>query len=194
MHGGFEDYVKTRGDSLRRFAYLLCGDRHLGEDLVQEVLVKAYRRWPRIQHDQPDHYLRTALVRSHISWLRRRSHTEHPEQIKDDFPGSSDFTTDQALRDDLWSRLRRLTRAQRAVLVLRYYEDLDDHQIAEVLRCSRSTVRVHASRGLSRLRADLSPPISVSPAPPFNKPAATSPDEPSALSADKPSATRGAKP
>ncbi|WP_307834714.1 SigE family RNA polymerase sigma factor [Paractinoplanes lichenicola] len=157
MHTGFEEYVRARGDALRRFAYLLCGDRHLGEDLVQEVLVKAYRRWPKIEHDQPDHYLRTALVRSHVSWLRRRSHAEQPEQIKDDSAVWGDFADEQAVRDDLWSRLGGLTRAQRAVLVLRYYEDLGDQQIADVLRCSTSTVRVHASRGLARLRADLSP-------------------------------------
>ena len=68
---------------------------------------------------------------------------------------TSDFASQHAIRDDLWKRLGRLTRAQRAVLVLRYYEDLDDRQIAEVLRCKPSTVRVHAARGLGRLRTDL---------------------------------------
>ncbi|MBU2670369.1 SigE family RNA polymerase sigma factor [Actinoplanes bogorensis] len=157
MDGGFEEYVRARGDALRRFAYVLCGDRHLGEDLVQEVLVRAYRRWPSIEHEQPDRYLRTALVRSHVSWLRVRSHRERPQEINTDFPVRDDFAHDQAERDDLWPRLGRLTRAQRAVLVLRYYEDLDDRQIADVLRCSPATVRVHAFRGLARLRAELSP-------------------------------------
>jgi RNA polymerase sigma-70 factor (sigma-E family) len=157
---GFEEYVRARGDALRRFAYLLCGDRHLGEDLVQEVLIKAYRRWSRIEADNPDAYLRTALVRSHVSWLRRRSSGERPR--RDGGPvaevaAATDFTDRHAARDDLWARLDRLTRAQRAVLVLRYYEDLDDRQIAEVLRCATSTVRVHAARGLARLRADLTP-------------------------------------
>ncbi|MEV6305591.1 SigE family RNA polymerase sigma factor [Actinoplanes sp. NPDC051861] len=157
MHSGFEEYVRARGDALRRFAYLLCGDRHLGEDLVQEVLVKAYRRWSRIEADQPDRYLRTALVRSHVSWLRRRSSGERPGAVAGERAAAGDFADQQAVRDDLWARLGLLTRAQRAVLVLRYYEDLDDRQIAGVLRCAPSTVRVHAARGLSRLRADLIP-------------------------------------
>jgi RNA polymerase sigma-70 factor (sigma-E family) len=154
LHSGFEDYVRARGDALRRFAYLICGDRHLGEDLVQEVLVKAYRRWPRIEADQPDRYIRTALVRSHVSWLRLRSNGERPGAVPDE-PASGDFAEGQALRDELWTRLGGLTRAQRAVMVLRYYEDLDDRQIGDVLRCSPSTVRVHAARALARLRADL---------------------------------------
>ncbi|WP_229074665.1 SigE family RNA polymerase sigma factor [Actinoplanes sp. DH11] len=160
MRSGFEEYVRARGDGLRRFAYLLCGDRHLGEDLVQEVLVKAYRRWNRIEADEPDHYLRTALVRSHISWLRLRSSREKPGAVAEDRPGAGDLAAEQATRDDLWRRLGLLSRTQRAVLVLRYYEDLDDRQIAEILRCSPPTVRVHASRGLSRLRAELIPETS----------------------------------
>lgn len=156
MHIGFEEYVRARGDTLRRFAYLLCGDRHLGEDLVQEVLIKAYRRWPKIENEQPDSYLRTALVRSHVSWLRRRSSGERVGvPARDDAGHSPDFTSRHAIRDDLWTRLGRLTRTQRAVLVLRFYEDLDDQQIAEVLRCKPSTVRVHAARGLGRLRTEL---------------------------------------
>ncbi|MEU4693597.1 SigE family RNA polymerase sigma factor [Actinoplanes sp. NPDC023714] len=155
MRSSFEEYVKARGDTLRRFAYLLCGDRHLGEDLVQEVLVKAYRRWPRMEAEQPDAYLRAALVRSHVSWLRRRSSSERPGAVAEDRAATGDLADEQAARDDLWARLRLLTRAQRAVLVLRYYEDLDDKQIAEVLRCSPATVRVHAARGLARLRAEL---------------------------------------
>jgi RNA polymerase sigma-70 factor (sigma-E family) len=169
LDSGFEEYVRARGDTLRRFAYLLCGDRHLGEDLVQEVLVKAYRRWSKIESDQPDRYLRTALVRSHVSWLRRRSSGERPGPaggVTEDRPAGMDFAQQHALRHDLWDRLGQLTRAQRAVLVLRYYEDLDDRQIADVLRCAPSTVRVHASRGLARLRTDLTPsPSLVSGAP-----------------------------
>lgn len=160
MDNGFDDYVRARGATLRRFAYLLCGDRHLGEDLVQEVLIKAYRRWSKIESDQPDRYLRTALVRSHVSWLRRRSSRERPaadERGPADSPAGGDFADTHAVRDELWARLGRLTRTQRAVLVLRYYEDLDDRQIAEALRCAPSTVRVHAARGLARLRTELTP-------------------------------------
>ena len=158
MDNGFEGYVRARGDTLRRFAYLLCGDRHLGEDLVQEVLIKAHRRWSKSEAEQPDRYLRTALVRTHVSWLRRRSNNESPSSeaaAETTVAPDSDFAERQALRDELWSRLSDLTRTQRAVMVLRYYEDLDDGQIADVLRCAPSTVRVHASRGLARLRTQL---------------------------------------
>lgn len=131
---------------------------------MQEALIKAYRRWSRIEADDPGGYLRTTLVRSHVSWLRRRSSTERPGPTGEDLeigapPGrpGPDFVDRYALREDLWARLDRLTRAQRAVLVLRYYEDLDDRQIAEVLRCAASTVRVHAARGLARLRIELAP-------------------------------------
>ena len=154
MHSGFEDFVRTRGDTLRRFAYLLCGDQHLGEDLVQEVLIKAYRRWPSIS--RPESYLRTALVRSHVSWLRRRSRRERVEAdpVPDPVP---DLAQRHAVRSDLWGSLGGLSRMQRAVLVLRYYEDLDDRQIAETLGCGASTVRVHAARGLASLRTSLAP-------------------------------------
>ncbi|SNY71035.1 SigE family RNA polymerase sigma factor [Paractinoplanes atraurantiacus] len=157
LDGGFEEYVKARGDALRRFAYLICGDHQLGEDLVQEVLVRAYRRWHRIDTDDPDRYIRTALVRRHVSWLRLRRTWERPEPIEDDREDPGDFAKQVADRDDLWPRLGRLTRAQRAVLVLRFYEDLDDQRIGETLRCAPSTVRVHAARGLARLRAELTP-------------------------------------
>ncbi|MEV4350489.1 SigE family RNA polymerase sigma factor [Actinoplanes sp. NPDC049596] len=157
MHGGFEEYVKARGDALRQFAYLVCGDHQHGEDLVQEVLVKAYRRWSRIAADDPDRYMRTALVRKHVSWLRLRRSWEKPEPVDDDREDPGDFVQQIGDRHDLWPRLGRLTRAQRAVLILRYYEDLDDHQIGEALRCAPSTVRVHAARGLARLRAELTP-------------------------------------
>ncbi len=97
-------------------------------------------------------------MRSHVSWLRRRSSGERPTDVVGPGRAGPDFADQHALRDDLWARLDRLTRAQRAVLVLRYYEDLDDRQIAEVLRCAASTVRVHAARGLARLRTDLAAP------------------------------------
>jgi RNA polymerase sigma-70 factor (sigma-E family) len=158
VHIGFEEYVRARGDALRRFAFLLCGDQHLSEDLVQEVLIKVYRRWPRIELDQPDRYLRTALVRSHVSWLRRRSSGERVGVPAGTETGGADYASQHAIRDDLWTRLDRLSRMQRAARVLRYYEDLDDNQIAEVLRCKPSTVRVHAARGLGRLRTDLASP------------------------------------
>jgi RNA polymerase sigma-70 factor (sigma-E family) len=156
----FEEYVVVRGPRLLRFAYLLCGDRHLAEDLVQDVLARAHRRWDRIESEEPDNYLRTAIVRAHLSWYRRRSNRERAVAAVPD-GRSPDFADAHAVRDELWHRLTALPRAQRAVLVLRFFEDLDDERIAEVLGCARGTVRVHASRGLATLRAAL--PISMAP-------------------------------
>ncbi|MGE5827037.1 MAG: SigE family RNA polymerase sigma factor [Micromonosporaceae bacterium] len=156
MPESFEDYVTLASGRLLRFAYVLCGDRHLAEDLVQDVLARAHRRWSRIEAEQPDAYLRTAIVRAHLSWRRRRLSTERvfadpPEPVA----ATPDFTDRLATRDELWAMLADLPRTQRAVLVLRFFEDLDDGRIAEVLGCSPVTVRVHASRALGRLRAGL---------------------------------------
>jgi RNA polymerase sigma-70 factor (sigma-E family) len=156
----FEEYVTARGGRLLRFAYLLCGDRHLAEDLVQDVLARAHRRWDRIEAEAPDSYLRTAIVRAHLSWRRRRASGERvtaaPPELGRSVP---DFAQAHAVRDELWRLLAGLPRAQRAVLVLRFFEDLDDGRIASVLGCAQGTVRVHASRGLAALRASLPAPL-----------------------------------
>jgi RNA polymerase sigma-70 factor (sigma-E family) len=156
MRDSFEEYVTASSGRLLRFAYVLCGDRFLAEDLVQDVLSRTHRHWPRVETENPDAYLRAALVRAHLSWRRRRASTE---KVLADPPepgtGSVDFTEQLASRDELWSLLARLTRAQRAVMVLRFYEDLDDRRIAEVLGCAPVTVRVHASRALGTLRSGL---------------------------------------
>jgi RNA polymerase sigma-70 factor (sigma-E family) len=155
----FEEYVTVRGGRLLRFAYVLCGDRHLAEDLVQEVLARAHRRWTRIEAEEPDAYLRTALVRAHLSWRRRRSSTERVTAEPPDPGGAAaDFAHRHAIRDEIWTMLGTLPRAQRAVLVLRFYEDLDDRAIAAVLGCAPTTVRVHASRALAALRTTIARP------------------------------------
>jgi RNA polymerase sigma-70 factor (sigma-E family) len=153
----FEEYVTVRSGRLLRFAYLLCGDRHLAEDLVQDVLARAHPRWSHIEAEHPDAYLRSAIVRANLSWRRRRASTEQVIASPPE-PGerAPDFTQRLAARDELWALLAGLPRAQRAVLVLRFYEDLDDHRIAEVLGCAPGTVRVHASRALGTLRSSLS--------------------------------------
>ncbi len=152
---GFEEYVGARSAYLLRFAYLLCGDRHLAEDLVQEVLIKAHRRWSAIEADSPDAYLKQALVRTHVSWLRRRAASEITTATFPDETSLASHDDDHASRDEVWAMLARLPRAQRAVLVLRYFEDLDDARIAELVGVSPSTVRVHAHRGLRTLRETL---------------------------------------
>ncbi len=151
----FDEYVTARSGTLLRFAYLICGDRHLAEDLVQEVLIKAHRRWDAIETDNPDAYLRRAIVRTHVSWLRRRSSSEiATDTLREDSTGDG-FDDAHASREAVWAMLAKLPRAQRAVLVLRYFEDLDDARIAELVGVSASTVRTHAHRGLATLRETL---------------------------------------
>jgi len=158
VDGSFEEYVISRGDALLRFAYVLSGDRYLAEDLVQEVLARIHGRWHRMAHvEQPDAYLRTAIVRQFLSWRRRRASGETPTDPMPERASTVDTATRQATRDEMWRLLAALPRKQRAVLVLRFYEDLPDAEIAGVLGCRQTTVRVHASRGLVRLRRLLSP-------------------------------------
>ncbi len=154
MDATFEEFVLIRGEALVRFALMLCGDRGRAEDLAQTVLVKAYPRWVRISAmDRPEAYLKTVLVHEHLRWWRRRSSTEVPLAEP---PGSAlpvaDGAVAYASRDAAWRLLARLPRRQRAVLVLRYYEDLPDAEIAAVLGCTPSTVRSQATRALATLR------------------------------------------
>jgi RNA polymerase sigma-70 factor (sigma-E family) len=148
----FEEYVHARGPDLLRFAYVLCGDYHLAQDLVQEVLAKAYRRWSHIESASPDPYLRKGIVRTHLSWRMRRAGRETIVEHTPDRPAGADFSTRHAARDELWALLATLSKTQRAVLVLRFFEDLDDTQISELVGCAEATVRVHAHRGLAKRR------------------------------------------
>lgn len=161
MHPEFEEYVRARSGPLVGFAYLLCRDRHLAEDLVQDVLAKAYHRWDRIEAENPDAYLRKAVVWAHTSWWRRLSHRERPLATTPDAAGDDDFVQRHAVRDELWALLGTLPRRQHTVLVLRFFEDLDDERIAELMNCSPATVRVHAHRGLAALRTRLASPAPV---------------------------------
>jgi RNA polymerase sigma-70 factor (sigma-E family) len=150
----FDAYVAERGAALLRFAYVLTGDHHLAEDLVQEALVKVYRRWSKVeQPDQISAYVRKAILRQYLSWRRLRSSSELPTAMDTDLAAAeADHAQQFADRDALRSKLAQLPRQQRAVLMLRFYEDLDDVAISELIGCSRATVRTHASRGLARLR------------------------------------------
>lgn len=151
----FDEYVAARTPMLLRFAYLLCGDRHLAEDLVQEVLIKAHRRWSAIEAENPDAYLKRALLHTHLSWRRRRSSSEVASATIRDVATLDAFDDEHASRADAWSLLATLSQRQRAVLVLRYFEDLDDRRIAELVGSTAGAVRVHAHRGLTALRETL---------------------------------------
>jgi len=157
---GFDAFVASRGAVLLRFAYLLSGDRHAAEDLVQSALAKAYRHWDRVASaEHPEAYVRRIVVREYLSWRRLRASgevvvTDPTAQVgaeAADEPGA-DLASRDAARDAAWRLLATLPRQQRAVLVLRFYEDLDDDAVARVLSCSPSTVRSNAARGLAALR------------------------------------------
>ncbi|WP_432835047.1 SigE family RNA polymerase sigma factor [Dactylosporangium sp. CA-092794] len=155
----FTEFVLGRSHALLRFAYLLTGDRHLAEDLTQEALVRAHRRWAGIVSDEgPEPYVRKAILRLYLSWRRRRSSGERPfAELPEGLPGTvaADPAEHVAAADAMWALLRKLPRSQRAVMVLRYYEDLPDAEIARLLGCSTSTVRVHAFHALQKLRVAL---------------------------------------
>ena len=159
MHGSrsdFDEFVASRSQALLRFAYLLTHDGPLAEDLVQDALVKAHRRWnrqTRIEH--PDAYVRRIVANEFVTWHRRRSSSEVPSLPPE--TGRTSVAADAiegiADRDVVWRLLAELPRNHRAVLVLRYYEGLSDAEIATVLGCPEGTVRSWASRALASLRA-----------------------------------------
>ncbi|MFC5827181.1 SigE family RNA polymerase sigma factor [Nonomuraea insulae] len=143
----FEDFVRARGSALLRYGHVLTGNADDAADLVQEALLKLSDGWRRVRNkDDPESYVRTIMVRQHISWWRRRRR----EHLTDDLPEGS--YTDSHSYGELWKELATLPRKQRAVLVLRYYEDLSDQDIAEILGISRGTVRSQAFRALNTLR------------------------------------------
>jgi len=149
---GFEEFVQARAGALLRYGYVLAGNPHDAADLVQEGLVRLRGAWLRVRDKRdPEGYVRVTMARLHVStWRRRRR-----ERLVDSVPEQQ--YTDQASshgdRDaELWQALATLPRKQRAVLVLRYYEERSDPEIAEVLNISQSTVRSQASRGLEKLR------------------------------------------
>lgn len=144
----FEAFVSARGPALLRFAYVLCRDRELAQDLVQEALVKAHAKWGRI--DSPDAYVRQAVVHDFCSWKRRRSTRDVVTAV---LPEGGAGVVGPEDRAAMWPLLAELPRQQRAVLVLRFYEDLDDDAIGNALGCSGATVRSHASKALAALRA-----------------------------------------
>jgi RNA polymerase sigma-70 factor (sigma-E family) len=157
-HSDFEDFAARELPGLLRYAVMLTGDRELAQDLVQDVMVKAHRHWHRVSAaDRPDRYVRTMLTRELLSWRRRWSVRSVVLAAEGQLEGepTRDHSGSVVDRDDVWRRLARLPRQQRAVLVLRYYERLTDAEIAAMLGCSAGTVRGYASRALATLRLDL---------------------------------------
>ena len=165
----FREFVLARTPSLLRTAYLLTGDHHAAEDLLQVAFLKAYRHWPRVRTlDAPEFYLRRVLVNQRTSWWRRRRVAELSVATFYDAvdagaergePAGGDLAIGVAERDLVWRAVQQLPPRTRAALVLRYWEDRPEAEIADLLGCSPGTVKSLASRGLDRLRTLLVPDL-----------------------------------
>ena len=151
---GFRDYVMSRSPSLLRAAYLLTGNRADAEDLVQAALAKTYQAWDRIEDRAAlDGYVRRAMINTHISWWRRRKFEEYPTDELPDQP-VADHAGRGDLHDSLRSAVERLPQRMRAAVVLRYYEDMTEAEVADVLGVSQGTVKSTVSRAVAKLRVD----------------------------------------
>jgi RNA polymerase sigma-70 factor (sigma-E family) len=151
----FGDYMAGQRPALMRFATVLTCQTWLAEDLVSDVLCRAYERWDRISVlDQPHAYVRRMVVNEYLSWRRRLVRTSPRADIEPaDHLG--DGADERAERDAMIRRLAALPRRQRAAVVLRYYAGLPDREIAAELGCRETTVRSQISRALATLRIDL---------------------------------------
>jgi RNA polymerase sigma-70 factor (sigma-E family) len=169
---GFREFVENRSSALLKTAVLLCGgDRHAGEDLLQNALARAVGKWQRI--DEPEAYVRRILYRQQVGrwrlkWPRREVSVAEPPEAG---ASGADTVAAAELRVVMREALSRLTARQRTMLVLRYFEDLPESEVARLLGCSVGTVRSTTHRSLARLRslapelaalrpADASPPPS----------------------------------
>ena len=163
----FEAFVRSRGHALIRSAYLLTGDQHLAEDLVQSALARTYRVWRR--HgivDGPEAYTRKVMYHLQVSWWRRRRVRENLAATLPDLASATD--PDVETRLALRAALLLLPDRQRAVIVLRYFDDLTEAATAEALGLTLGAVKTHARRGLQRLR-ELVPDSVEAPGPAFDR-------------------------
>jgi|SRR5438034_10278110 len=149
----FEDFVRDRSAALLRYGYVLCGNAHDAADLTQEALARLGQSWSRVRRrEDPEGYVRTTMARLHISWWRVRRRERLVNVVPD-----RGYLDDGFARADgdgaLWLAVAALPARQRVVLLLRYYEQRTDEEIAALLDISRGTVRSQAARGLDKLRA-----------------------------------------
>ncbi|MDX2970909.1 SigE family RNA polymerase sigma factor [Kribbella solani] len=149
----YVEFVEVAGAALRRTAFLVSGDRHKADDIVQDALYKLYLAWPKVRRvGNPLAYARRMVVNvaydgTRRPWRREVAIAEVPDRVVPD-----DFAHGHAERDEVLAALRSLGPRQRACVVLRYYEDLSVEQTAEILGCSEGTVKSQAARGLDTLR------------------------------------------
>lgn len=151
---GFEQFVTEKGRGLLAAAWLLTGDRHHAEDLVQTALARTWGRYAAIDNDHKfEAYVRTTIYRTFVSWWRRSSWRS--ERPRDDVPELATTGSVDALRLDLLRALDELPRMQRAVLTLRFFDDMSTAEVAEVLGIPEGTVKSHSHRGCAALRGSV---------------------------------------
>lgn len=148
----FSEFVAARSRSLLRTAFLLTGDHQLAEDLVQTALTKTYLAWGRIaDKGAVESYVRRTMLTTNTSWWRRRWHGETPTQVLPEVTHDAAFAhSDERAR--LWAHLQALPAKQRAVVVLRFYEDLSAAEAADLLNCTVGTIKSQTFRALATLR------------------------------------------
>ena len=155
----FAGFVRAHSASLFRTAYLMSGDYQRAEDLLQTTLVRVYQRWTRVAAmERPGGYARKVLVSQEASWWRRRSSHESPLVLSDE-PAWGDRTDEVAEHQRVWQAVLSLPPRQRAVTVLRYYEDLSEADIAETLGMAPGTVKSHGHAATRRLAELLGEPV-----------------------------------
>jgi RNA polymerase sigma-70 factor (sigma-E family) len=145
----YAEFVRARGAALQRTAFLLTGDWGHAEDLLQTALAQTYLRWP---VDSPEAYVRRVLEATYASWWRRRWRGEVPHEVLPD--AGADRWSEVDARGALQGALARLPRRMRAVVVLRFHEDLTEAEVARLLGVSVGTVKSQCSKALAKLRAD----------------------------------------
>ncbi len=146
----FEEFVAARSAPLLRTAYLLTHDNHLAEDLLQTALAKAWRSWGRVG-THPEAYVRKILINTHATWWRRKWNAEDPTA---DLPERGHEYHEIGTLYDVQVAVVRLPKRQRAVIVLRFFEDLSVAETAQVLECSTGTVKSQTGKALNKLRVD----------------------------------------
>jgi RNA polymerase sigma-70 factor (sigma-E family) len=160
----FEEWFGAQLPRLLRFATVLCGGPDPAEEVLQEVALKAHRRWGTLRDlDHPEAYLRRMIVNEHLSWRRKWSRLIPQAELREPAAAASHFADQYADRAELLDELNKLPKRQKAVLVRRYYEGLADADIAELLGCAPSTVRSQASRALATLRIEMADRGSITP-------------------------------
>ena len=150
---GFGEFVAARSPALVRSAWLLTGDEADAHDLVQTALAKTWTRWPQVvRKDAPEAYVRKVMLSTLLTWRRRRWRGELTVEVLPEPTDAQDRFAEADLRHSVWAALQSLPPRQRAVVVLRYFDDLTEAQTADALGCSAGTVKSQSAKAVARLR------------------------------------------